>query len=201
MNNLPNNLSNNTVDNKINNLAGEIEAILFFKNEPTKKKWLETTLKKSQQEISEAIKELKLSLSQHGIVLMDSEDSVTLRSAPKYSETITRLQKEELSRDLGVAGLETLSIILYQSPITRAKIDYIRGVNSTFIIRNLMIRGLIEKTSNPEDARSFLYQPTFSLLSFLGISNINELPEYEDVRKEISQFETQQGENQKEHAE
>ncbi len=197
MNNLSNNQQNELSDDKTNDLVGEIEAVLFFKNEPIKKKWLETTLKKNQQEVSEALKELRYTLSEHGIVLVELEDSVALRSAPQYSDTITRLQKEEISKDLGKASLETLSIILYQSPVTRAKIDYIRGVNSTFIIRNLMVRGLIEKVSNPEDARSFMYQPTFSLLSFLGISNVNELPEYDEVRKEINHFEKEQKENAK----
>jgi len=126
--------------------------------------------------------------------LVELDGKVVLRSAPQYTETLEQLRKEELSRDLGKAGLETLSIILYRAPVTRAEVDYIRGVNSTFIIRNLLIRGLIEKTPNPNDARSFLYKPTFSLLSFLGISNINELPEYEDVRKEIDRFEQEQQE-------
>ena len=187
---------NNQLNNSANSLAKEIESILFFKNEPVKIKWLETTLKKSQEEVSEALIELKSALSGRGIVLMELDDKVALRSAPEYSETLSRLRKEELSRDLGKAGLETLSIILYRSPITRAEVDYIRGVNSTFIIRNLLVRGLIEKVSNPKDARSFLYQPTFSLLSLLGISNITELPEYEDVRKEIDQFEEAQKEHQ-----
>jgi segregation and condensation protein B len=191
MNNMDN-LENNIPNNIPSNLAGEIEAILFFKNEPVKRVWLETTLKKSSEEVSDAIAELKSTLSSRGIVLVEFDDRVALRSSSQYSEAITQLRKEELSRDLGKAGLETLSIILYRSPITRAEVDYIRGVNSTFIIRNLMVRGLIEKTSNPKDARSFLYQPTFSLLSFLGISNISELPEYNDVRKEIDNFKEQQ---------
>ena len=182
---------NNESRNSEKNLSAEIEAVLFFKNEPVKVLWLEKTLKKSSEEVKNALIELKSALSARGIVLVEKDSEVALRSAPEHSETLVELRKEELSRDLGKAGLETLSIILYQSPVTRAEIDYIRGVNSTFIIRNLLVRGLIEKISNPKDARSFLYRPTFSLLSFLGISNINELPEYEEVQKEISQFEEQ----------
>ena len=179
-------------------LAGEIEALLFFKNEPIKRSWLETTLKKTPEEVKEALAELKNALREHGMVLMELEDKVALRSAPEYSSTIEKLQKEELSKDLGKAGLETLSIVLNRAPVTRAEIDYVRGVNSTFILRNLLIRGLIEKVSNPKDARSFLYKPTFQLLSFLGISNINELPEYESVRQEIETFENTQQEKEDE---
>jgi segregation and condensation protein B len=89
---------------------------------------------------------------------------------------------------LGKAGLETLAIILYQGPISRADIDYIRGVNSQFIVRNLLIRGLIERVDNPTDARSFLYKTTLDLLSHLGISKIQDLPEYDQVRRDIDGF-------------
>ena len=181
----------------MNNLSKEIEAVLFFKNEAVKKKWLATTLKKGLDEVETALIELKTALSSRGMVLMELEDTVTLRSAPQYSKILSELRKEELSRDLGKAGLETLSIILYRSPVTRAEIDYIRGVNSSFIVRNLLVRGLVEKSSNPKDSRSFLYCPTFSLLSFLGIPNVNELPDYTKVREEIKQFK----ESQEEHVE
>ncbi|MEX0652343.1 MAG: SMC-Scp complex subunit ScpB [Candidatus Paceibacterota bacterium] len=176
-------------------LSGEIEAILFFKNEPVKKSWLEGVVKRTPEDVRDALGELKMSLLGRGIVLLELGDAVALRTAPEYSETLATLQKDELSKDIGKAGLETLSIILYQSPITRAEVDFIRGVNSTFIIRNLMVRGLIEKQANPKDARSFLYQPTFALLSFLGITGIEDLPEYGSVREEIQQFKEEQREH------
>ncbi|MDE2041410.1 MAG: SMC-Scp complex subunit ScpB, partial [Patescibacteria group bacterium] len=62
------------------------------------------------------------------------------------------------------------------------------GVNSQFILRNLLIRGLVERAENPGDARSFLYRTTLQLLSHLGISKIEDLPEYEAVRKDIEAF-------------
>ena len=111
-----------------------------------------------------------------------------LGTAKELSPLIEQLTKEELTKDLGKAGLETLSIILYQGPITRADIDYIRGVNSQFIVRNLLIRGLVERVENPKDARSFLYKTTLDLLSHLGISKIEELPEYAQVREDIDGF-------------
>ena len=101
---------------------------------------------------------------------------------------IEELCKEELSRDLGKAGLETLSIVLYRGPITRSGIDYIRGVNSTFILRNLLIRGLVEKIPNPNDQRSFLYRATFDLLSHLGIPRVEDLPEYGNTNESIEKF-------------
>jgi len=101
---------------------------------------------------------------------------------------IEQLTKDELTRDLGKAGLETLSVVLYQGPISRADIDYIRGVNSQFILRALLIRGLVERVDNPKDARSYLYKTTLDLLSHLGVSKLSELPEYEQVRKDIEEF-------------
>lgn len=196
-----NNRTSNIQSNPVKEVEREIEAILFLKNEPIKKTWLETTLKKSTSEIEEALVGLKLALSSRGIVLVELNDQVALRTASEYSETLCRLRKEELSKDLGKAGLETLSIILYRSPVTRADVDYIRGVNSAFIMRNLLVRGLIEKILNPKDARSFLYRPTFSLLSFLGISNINELPEYQEVRDEVTRFKESQKDIQEDHNE
>jgi segregation and condensation protein B len=111
-----------------------------------------------------------------------------LGTSKDISSLIETLSKEELVKDLGKAGLETLSIILYQGPISRAEIDYIRGVNSNFILRNLLIRGLVERVENPNDQRSFLYKPTLELISYLGLSKITDLPDYETVRKDIEQY-------------
>ena len=119
---------------------------------------------------------------------METDEEIMLGTAKELSPLIEQITKEELIKDLGKAGLETLSIVLYQGPISRAGIDYIRGVNSQFILRNLLIRGLIERVDNPADSRSFLYKPTLALLSHLGISSIAELPEYEQVKKDIENF-------------
>jgi segregation and condensation protein B len=134
------------------------------------------------------VHELEAVLKGRGLTLVQTDEEVMLGTAKELSPLIEKLTKDELSRDLGKAGLETLSIILYQGPITRAEIDYIRGVNSQFIVRNLLIRGLVERVENPKDARSFLYKTTLELLSHLGISKIEDLPEYEAVRKEIESF-------------
>ena len=71
-----------------------------------------------------------------------------------------------------------------------------RGVNSQFIIRNLLIRGLIDRVENPGDARIFLYKPTLALLSHLGVSKVKDLPEYDQVRKEIENFKKTEGSSQ-----
>ncbi len=169
-------------------LDAQIEAILFFKGEAVSIKKLSTILEKSEDEIRAGLKTLEEKLHDRGIRLLSHENEVTLGTAPKVDEIIEKLTKEELSRDLGKAGLETLSIIAYRGPVSRRDIDYIRGVNSAFIVRNLLIRGLIEKVPSEKDERRFLYKPTLELLSYLGIQKVTDLPEFERVQAEISNF-------------
>ncbi len=172
-------------------LDAQIEAILFWKGEPIKLKKLASILNKTDEEIKNGLAELGKNIEKRGVQLVYNEDEVMLGTRNELNALIEGLIKEDLVRDLGKAGLETLSIIVYRGPVTRRDIDYIRGVNSNFILRNLLVRGLIEKVVNPKDERSFLYKPTFQLLSYLGLSTIEELPEYAEVRKEIHHHETE----------
>lgn len=169
-------------------LDARIEAILFFKAEPIAIKKLAEITATSEADVASALLTLKEKLTGRGVVLLEKDGEVMLGTAPEAGEMIEALGREELSRDLGKAGLETLSIVLYRGPITRSGIDHIRGVNSTFILRNLMIRGLVEKVPNPEDQRSFLYRPTFELLSHLGVSRVEDLPEYQSTSESIEAF-------------
>ena len=169
-------------------LDSKIEAVLFFKGEPVSKKILAKILEKDIEDIENALLILEERLETRGICLMMTDDRAMLGTAPEISRVIEAIKKEELTKDLGKAGLETLSIILYKGPITRADIDYIRGVNSAFVLRNLLVRGLIEKNFNPKDQRSYLYKTSFELLAFLGISKVEDLPEYGEVRTEMEDF-------------
>ena len=173
-------------------LEAKLEAILFWKAEPLTYKKLAELLKISEEDIKTALQKLQQSFVGQGrglsLVLNDTE--VMLGTEKQASALIEEFTKEELTKDLGKAGLETLSIILYQGPITRAEIDYIRGVSSQFVVRNLLIRGLIEKVENSKDQRSFLYKPTLLLLSYLGVSQVADLPEYTNVRTTIETFKT-----------
>lgn len=178
--------------NKPVNLSSEIEAILFWKAEPVAVKKLAQLLNVDLKTVKNGLEELESALRGRGLTLVQTDDEVKLGTAKEFSPLIEQLTKEELTRDLGKAGLETLSIVLYQGPISRTDIDYIRGVNSQFILRALLIRGLVERVDNPKDTRSFLYKTTLELLSHLGVSKITELPEYEQVRKEIESFKNTQ---------
>lgn len=178
------------------NLKSQIEAILFFKGEPTKIKELARILQVTESQVEDSALLLKEEMHNRGIQLLSKDDSLALGTAPEMSNIIEEVRKDEISKDVGRAGLEALSIILYKSPVTRSEIDYIRGVNSTFILRNLLIRGLIERSSNPGDKRSFIYKPTFELLSFLGISDIKDLPEFKEVQEELKSFIEESGDKE-----
>lgn len=170
------------------NLKSKIEAVLFWKAEPVSIKKLASLLNSSPEEIKAAISDLEASLKGTGLTIVRSDEEVILGTATEFSDLIQQIAKEERTRDLGKAGLETLSIILYQGPISRTDIDYIRGVNSQFIIRHLMIRGLIDRIDNPHDSRSYLYKPSLELLASLGVSKVEDLPDFEKVRKEIEEY-------------
>ena len=167
------------------NLESKIEAVLFWKGEPMSRKKLSEVLKVEKTELDEAILKLKLNLENRGVSLIEKEDEVMLGTAPELSGLIENLQKEELNKDLSKAALETLSVVLYKNGASRSEIDYIRGVNSSFSLRALSVRGLVEKTTDAKDSRRFIYKPTFELLSYMGVKSVEELPEFGSVNKEI----------------
>ena len=169
------------------NLEQKIEAILFWKGEPISRKRLSEILNVEESEIDQGIEKIKESLKDRGIVLLEKEGKVTLGTAPAVSEIIGKLQKEELNKDLSKASLETLSIVLYKNGVSRSEIDYIRGVNSSFILRALSIRGLVEKHIDPKDNRRFIYKPSFDLLSFMGVKSLEELPDYHEINTSITE--------------
>jgi segregation and condensation protein B len=163
------------------NLEQKIEAVLFFKGEPVSRKKLSEILRADQTEINEGIEKLKENLQNRGVVLLEKDNELMLGTTPELSELIEDLQKEELNKDLSKASLETLSIVLYKNGATRAEIDYIRGVNSSFTLRALSVRGLVEKTTDEKDNRRYIYKPSFDLLSFMGVKSTLELPEFQNV--------------------
>jgi segregation and condensation protein B len=166
-------------------LAQKIEAVLFFKGEPINVDKLAIVLKVSKEEIVEAILVLNSKLSDRGIVLLEKEGEITLGTNPEFSDLISALQKEELSKELSKASLETLSIILYKNGASRADIDYIRGVNSSFTLRALAIRGLVEKIVDKKDSRRYIYKPSFDLLAYMGVKSVEELPDFNEVNNSI----------------
>ena len=162
-------------------LESKIEGLLFYKGEDVTIKKLSELLNATETEIEDALKKLKISLINRGIVLVQKDDSVVLGITGELSFIIESIRKEEITKELSRASLETLTIVLYKNEISRSEIDYIRGVNSSFILRNLLVRGLVEKIVDPKDTRRMLYRPTFNILSYMGITSIKDLPNYEQT--------------------
>jgi segregation and condensation protein B len=168
-------------------LDQKIEGLLFFKGEPLARSVLARFFKVTEAEVEDALVILEEALSGRGIALVRKLDEVMLGTKAELGPLFEQMRKEELSKELSKASLETLTIVLYKGAATRSEIDYIRGVNSGFILRNLLVRGLVEKETDATDSRKYVYKPTFDLISYLGVTKLEDLPEYEAMRTALNE--------------
>jgi segregation and condensation protein B len=167
-----------------------LEAFLFSEGGPVRKTRLAQLVGVDAPGLESALDTLAARLT-GGLTLVRTETEVALVIASGAAEHVREAQKKELGEEIGEAGLEVLAIILYRGASTRAKIDYIRGVNTSSTIRNLMARGLLERAGNPLDGREYVYRPTTELLAHLGVHEGRELPEFEKIAQELLSFEKQ----------
>lgn len=165
------------------NLQSIIETVLFVCGEPMALEKLSKITKAKKEAVLEALRELKKDGGGRGLVILEKGEQYQLGSNPKNTKYIEDLVKNEFSEELSRAAVETIAIIAYKGPLTRVEIEYVRGVNSSFTLRNLLMRGLVERIENSKDARSFLYRVSFDLLKHLGITKMEDLPQYEEFRK------------------
>ena len=168
-------------------MENHIEALLFALGRPLSRTELQKMLGATEVEVNSALQ--ILAEKKGGVVLVDDGGEVELRVAPESAALIEKIRKEEYSREIGKAGMEALSAVLYRGPLSRAGIDFIRGVNSSQTLRALTLRGLLRRIPNPKDERSFLYEPTTELLAELGVSRLQDLPDYAEVRDKLQQLE------------
>ena len=174
----------------------QLESILFLKGEPASINWLAKTLDKKEEEINIALEQLSKQLENRGVRLVRNGNEAVLATAPESAEILKEVIKSELDSELSKASLETLSIIIYKGAASlaesgrasRAEIDYIRGVNSSFILRNLLVRGLIEREAKMGEDKSYVYKPSLNLLEHLGVISLEELPEYSSVSVKLKEF-------------
>ncbi len=160
-----------------------IEALLMARGEPSSKAELLRIFACTEEELAHALQELSLSLEGRGVCLLETEEEVELRVAPVAEDFIKKLNEEELAKSLGTAAQETLAIILFRGPISRSRLEYIRGVGCQAILRSLLVRGLIIRKEM--SAHRALYLPSTELLAFLGITRLEDLPEYEHLHTEL----------------
>lgn len=162
-------------------LAAALESLLFVSGEPLSFARLAKTLKVAEEDIAshaEALSEKYSHDAQSGLMLVVKDRKAMLATKPEHAASVEALTKSALQEHLSKPALEVLAIIAYRTPITRAEIEAIRGVNCSFTLRNLLLRDLIERQGNPLDARGYVYFPTFKFLQSLGLKHTGELPDH-----------------------
>ena len=165
-------------------LKNILESLLFTSGHPLSYKKLAEVSEISERDIDKSLKELAMDYEQNnrGLRLVFWDNKVQLVSAPESKEAVEKLIKSDFDEELTPAALETLAIIAYKGPVSRVIVENLRGVNCSFILQNLAIRGLIEKKNNPGDGRSFVYNVSFNFLKQLGLNKIDDLPNYIDLK-------------------
>ncbi|HEY4495313.1 MAG TPA: SMC-Scp complex subunit ScpB [Candidatus Paceibacterota bacterium] len=165
-------------------IKSQIESLLFTAGHPVAVKKLAEILETGESEINSSLRELadEYEKNERGLRLVFFDGKVQLVASLYSIEAVKKLIKSDFEEDLSSAALETLAIISYRGPISRAAIENLRGVNCSFILQSLAIRGLIDKKNNPEDGRSYVYNITFDFLKHLGLNRLEELPNYNELK-------------------
>lgn len=164
------------------NLKTRLESLLFISSQPLSFKRLSNLLEVEESVIEELVKELleEYKSQNKGMQIIQNGKKVEMATHPENSALIQKFLKEELSGELTPAGLETLTIIAYRGPITRPELEQIRGVNCSLILRNLMIKGLIEEERDEKQMITY-YRPSLDFIRYLGVNKMEELPDYEKL--------------------
>lgn len=166
-------------------LKNTLEALLFVASKPFKAKEFAKILELEEANVKSALDTLAEEKKDSGIVLLINRDEYQLSTNSACSTQVKNFLNAELREKLTDATVEVLAIIAYRQPISKGEIEAIRGVNSQYSLRHLLMRGLIEKINNPADARSFLYQTTTEFLMHMGIASVSELPEFAKLVEHI----------------
>ena len=160
-----------------------LESLLFTSGHPLSYKKIAEISEFSESDAENLLKELASDYEQNkrGLRLVFLDNKVQLVAAPESKGTIEKLIKSDFEEELSQAALETLAIIAYKGPVGRAAIENLRGVNCSFILQSLAVRGLIDRKNNPEDGRSYVYNVTFDFLKHLGLNKLEDLPQYNEL--------------------
>lgn len=168
-----------------------LEGLLFYKSEPLKKSAILKQFNVTGEDLATTITILRNRLEGGATRLLETDTEVELVTAPALAPFIEELRKADIKNDIGKAGAETLAIVLYKGPISRTEIDRVRGVNSSFILRNLLIRGLVERSSEKKGS-GYLFSCTPALLAHLGVTNVSELTDFARITDTLETFTAEQ---------
>jgi segregation and condensation protein B len=166
-------------------LKSKVESLLFIAAKPMSVKQLAELTKDGEPEIMTACDELvaEYKASQRGIQIIKDGNKFQMVSSPENARIIQEFIKDETTGELSRPSMETLTIIAYRGPIAKLDLDRIRGVNCSLIIRNLLLRGLIEAKLEKKKNETY-YNVSFDFIRFLGVNDVSELPEFERLSKD-----------------
>jgi segregation and condensation protein B len=168
-------------------LKSQIESLLFVANKPLNSKELAGFLKADKKIVETELSALMQDYlhSESGLQIIESGDKYQLVSSAANSGVVADFVHDETSGELSRPSLEALTIIAYRGPITKIDLDRIRGVNCSLILRNLLIRGLIEEKFDKEKNETY-YCVTLDFIRYLGINKVDDLPDYARLNKDDS---------------
>ncbi len=165
-------------------LTSSLEAILFASAKPLSIASLRTLFDVSEPVLREAIDDVsrRFNTDSSGIHLVEHEGKVQFVTSPEHADLLRAFLKQEVSGELTRPSLETLTIIAYRGPITKPEMEQIRGVNCTLILRNLLMRGLIEERDDAQRLQP-VYTVSTDFLRHLGLHSISDLPSYDELNQ------------------
>ncbi|MDE6357324.1 MAG: SMC-Scp complex subunit ScpB [Eubacteriales bacterium] len=167
----------------IEKAEGIIEAILFATGDSISLKNIAIAIEKDEKITKEIMDNLinKYNLENRGIKILQIEDSFQMCTNPEFFSYIKGLYSIPQKKTLSQTLLETLAIIAYKQPITKAQIENIRGVNSDHSVNTLVKYGLIEEKGRLDViGKPILFGTTEEFLKYFGFSNLNQMPPLED---------------------
>ena len=173
-------------------LSAALEAVLFVVDAPVAVSALATAFQRPDQDIEVGLTSLQESLDTRGsgLELRRVASGVRLYTRPDYAPWVTAFLLEGQRSRLSQAALETLAVIAYRQPVTRAKISAIRGVNVDSVVRSLTSRGLIVETGTDPDTGGGLYCTTELFLEKMGLASLSDLPSLAPLLPDIDGLET-----------
>ena len=188
-------------------IKSAIEAILFASGDPVPVARISLILEVPENDVNFAADMLsnELAANKRGIRLLRLDDKLQLCSAPEYASVITKVLEQRKPPMLSQPALETLAVVAYFQPVTRAYVDQVRGVDSSYTVGVLLEKGLIERCGKLDvPGRPALLRTTDVFLRTMGISKLEELPALPDIStsegaknlEEAIHKLTSQGENQ-----
>ena len=163
---------------KMSNVEVErsIEAILMVVDEPVTEIVLAQVLEKSVDEIDAALATLSTSYDERGFSLRKINGGWRFYSNPEYVSVVEKFVLDGQQTRLTQAALETLSVVAYRQPVSRARVSAIRGVNVEAVMKTLITRGLVEESGIEHETGAILYSTTSYFLERLGLNSLEDLP-------------------------